>query len=68
MQKVYEKFPEILLVDTTYNLLELRITIYLLIVIDGDGESEIVAIFILTDESKPTVTKVVQVFQKHHSC
>ena len=43
MQKVYEKFPEILLVDATYKLLELRMPIYLLI--DGDGQSEIVALF-----------------------
>ena len=68
MQKVYEKFPEILLVDATYKLLELRMPIYLLIAIDGDGQSEIVALFILADESKPTVTEVVQVFQKHNSC
>ena len=68
MQKVYEKFPEILLVDATYKLLELRMPIYLLIAIDGDGQSEIVALFISADESKPTVTEVVQVFQKHNSC
>ena len=68
MQKVYEKFPEILLVDATYKLQELRMLIYLLTAIDGDGQSEIVALFILADESKPTVTEVVQVFQKHNSC
>ena len=68
MQKVYEKFLEILLVDATYKLLELWMPIYLLIAIDGDGQSEIVALFILADESKPTVTEVVQVFQKHNSC
>ena len=50
MQKVDEKFPEILLVDATYKLLELRMPIYLLIAIDGDGESEIVALFTLADE------------------
>ena len=42
--------------------------IYLLIAIDGDGQSEIVALFILADESKPTVTEVVQIFPKHNSC
>ena len=46
MQKVYEKFPEILLVDATYKLLELRMPIYLLIAIDGDGQSEIAVLFI----------------------
>ena len=68
LQRVYEKFPGILLVDATYKLLELRMPIYLLIAIDRNGKSEIVAIFILADESKLTVTEVVKVFQKHNSC
>ena len=68
LQRVYEKFPGILLVNATYKLLELRMPIYLLIAIDRNGKSEIVAIFILADESKLTVTEVVKVFQKHNSC
>ena len=65
MQKFSENFPEILLVDAAYKLLDLRMLIYLLIAIDGDGQSEIVVLFILAAESKPRVTKVIHVFQKH---
>ena len=35
-----------LLVDATYKLIDLRIPVYLLLVIDGDGLSEIVALII----------------------
>ena len=40
----------------------------MLTTIDGYGQSEIVALFILADESKPTVIELAQVFQKHNSC
>ena len=43
---MYEKFPEMLLVDATYKLIGLRVPVYLLFVIDGDGLSEIVALII----------------------
>ncbi|XP_047126169.1 uncharacterized protein LOC124807808 [Hydra vulgaris] len=66
MQKMYERYPEILFVDATYQLLGLRMPIYLMIVIDGDGQSEIVALFILAEETKPIVTEVVQIFKKHN--
>ena len=53
MQKVYEKFPDILLVDAAYKLLELRMPIYLLISIDGDGQSEILVLFIFRTVGAP---------------
>ena len=40
MKKIYERYPEILLVDATYKLLGLRLPVYLLLVIDGDGLTE----------------------------
>ena len=39
---------------------------YLLLVIDGDGLSEIAVLFILADELKSTVENIVKVFQKHN--
>ena len=38
----------------------------LLFVIDGDGLSEIPALFILADELKSTVESIVKIFQKHN--
>ena len=67
MKKIYERYPEILLVGATYKLLELRLPgyLYLLLVIDGDGLSKIAVLFILADELKSTVENIVKVFQKH---
>ena len=52
MNEILEKFTEVLLVDATYKLTDLRIPVHLLLVIDGDGLSDIVALFILVDETK----------------
>lgn len=63
---MFQTFPEMLLVDATYKLLNLRLPVYLLVNIDGDGQSEIVALFILGDETKTTVEEMVKVFKKHN--
>ena len=56
-------FPEILLVDARYKLLDLRIPVYLLLEVDGIGLSKIVALFILTEETKETIQTVINVFK-----
>ena len=66
MKTIYDKYPEIILVDATYKLLELRFPIYIIMNIDGDGQSEIVALFVLSEETKAAVQKVVEVFKKHN--
>ena len=66
MKTIYDKYPEIILVDAKYKLLELRFPIYIIMNIDGDGQSEIVALFVLSEETKAAVQKVVEVFKKHN--
>ena len=48
MRNSFAKFPEMIVVDATYKLLDLRMQVYLLMCIDGDGLSEIVAIFLFS--------------------
>ena len=52
MKIMFNKYPEMILVDATYKLLDLRLPAYLLLVIDGDGFSEIVVLFLAEEESK----------------
>ena len=63
MKNLYNMFPEILLVDVTYKLLDLRIPVYLLLAVDDNGLSKIVALFILTEETKETIETVLNVFK-----
>ena len=44
---VYERHPQLHLVDARYKLLDLRLPVYLLLVTDRNGLSEIVGLFII---------------------
>ena len=66
MKTKYNKFPEVLLVDATYKLNDMRMPVFLQLVIDGNGESEIVAVYISVNEDTETLTSLVQVFQKNN--
>ena len=65
MNEIIEKFPEILLAEATYKLIDLRIPVYLLLVVDGDGLNEIVALFILADETETVIESIITVFKKY---
>ena len=66
MEDIYAHFPEILLVDATYKLLDPRMPVYLLMCIDGDRLSEIVAMFIVAEETKDVIQASVDLFKKHN--
>jgi zinc finger SWIM domain-containing protein 3 len=66
MQNVYSSFPELIMVDATYKLLDLRMPVYIMLAIDGEGLSEIVAIFIVSEETDLVITSAVQSFKKHN--
>ena len=55
MKNLCNMSPEIVLVDATYKLLDLRIPVYLLLEVDGIGLRKIVALFILIEETKETI-------------
>ena len=52
--------------DATYKLIGLRIPVYLLLVVDGDGLSKIVDFFVLSDETKTVIESIVNVFKKYN--
>ena len=46
IHNVHKSYPQLFLVDATYKLLDLRLPVYLLLVIDSNGLSEIARLFI----------------------
>ena len=67
MKVVFAAYPEVLLVDATYKLNELRMPVYLLLVIDSNGQSEIVGVFITHLETADALQKMVSSFKLHNS-
>ena len=66
MKLNFDAYPEVLMVDATYKLNELRMPLYLLLVVDSNGQSEIVATFLMTLETEEAITKMVQVFKTNN--
>ena len=64
VRSIYNKFPEMIIVDATYKLLDLRMPLYLLLAIDGDGSSEIVGLFILAEETQSVIESAVTIFKR----
>ena len=64
MRNMFMKFPEVMLVDATYKLLHLRIPVYLLLVRDGNGLSEIIGLFLVEEESKAVISSIVNNFKE----
>ena len=63
--------PLVLFIDATYTLNNLRMPLYVLMAIDGNGESEIVCLWIVhclwivQSEDKITITNLSVEFKKH---
>ena len=66
MKSNFASYPEVLLIDATYKLNELRMPVYFMLVIDGNGQSEIVMVFITMLETEIAITKVVQSFEANN--
>ena len=66
MKNMFDKYPEMKLVDATYKLLDLRLLVYLILVIDRDGFSEIVGLFLVEQESKEVISSVVNEFKERN--
>ena len=66
MQENFRKYPEFVMIDATYKLNDLRMPLFLLLIVDGNGLSEVVALWIATDESKDTLTHMMKSFKEHN--
>ena len=64
MRNMYMKLPEVMLVDVTYKLLDLRMPVCLLLVIEGNGLSELIGLFLVEEESKEVISSIVNNFKE----
>lgn len=68
MKKIMTAYPEIVFIDATYKVLKIRAALYLMLVEDSAGSSEIIGICILMSEDFDSVTWMMETFKEiHHS-
>ena len=65
MRHVY-RFPEMVFIDATYKLNDLRMPIYLFVIEDGIGKTEIVALWMVAKEDETSIGGMVEIFKKHN--
>lgn len=66
MKLFYKAYPDVLLIDATYGTNNRRMPVFLLVVVDGNGESQIVCLFITRSENYETMMKLFAKF-KHEN-
>ncbi|XP_038062975.1 uncharacterized protein LOC119733644 [Patiria miniata] len=66
MKKTFAAYPELLLIDATYKLNNLRMPLYVLMSVDGNGDSEVVCLWMLAQEDQESIAFMMDKF-KHHN-
>ena len=67
MMTTFNTFPELIIADRTHKVNELRMPLMLLVVVDGNGETEIVAIFVLVSEEKNLLSRMLTIFKEKNA-
>ena len=50
------------MIDATYKLNNLRMPLYILMVVDDNGESEVIGLWIVASEDKSTISHLMEIF------
>ena len=65
-KNTYAQYPELVLIDATYKLNNLQMPLYIMMVVDGNGESEVIALWLVVHEDKVTISHLMDAFIKHN--
>jgi zinc finger SWIM domain-containing protein 3 len=67
MKKFFGQYPELLMMDATYKLTNVRMPVYVMLCVGPLGESEIVAVFLTDSEDTASLTEAMQCFKQRNS-
>ena len=58
-KNTYARYPELVLIDATYKLKNFRMPLYIMMVVDGNGESGVIALWLVVHEDKMTISHLM---------
>lgn len=64
MAALFDKFPEVIIYDATYRLNDRRMPLFVMLVVDGAGESEVASLWIIKSESKVCAETILEFFKE----
>lgn len=68
MEQAYKSFPEVVLLDATYRTNKLKMPLYVFVVQDGCGESQVIAYAFVASEQSHHVTEILNLFVRENPC
>ena len=63
MKETFKAYPELILIDSTYKLNDLGMPLFVLLAVDGNGESEIVSLWFVANEQRSTLSSLLTHFK-----
>ena len=66
--QLYEKFPEVIMIDGTYNVNKCGMPLYSFMVEDGYGHGRTVFYAVTTEESSQHLSSIVKAFKESNPC
>ena len=67
MKDMFHAFPEMLFIDATHKLNSLRMPLYVFLICDGNGQSEIIAACLVASEQRAMINEMIGTFQKYNA-
>lgn len=64
MAAIFDKYPEVVIFDATYKLNNRRMPLFIMLAIDGEGNSEIACLFFIRSESREALFPMMEHFKK----
>ena len=66
MKESFTAFPELICIDATYKLLELGFPVYVMVCVNSNGQTEVVAASILVTENAEPIAWMMNTFKQHN--
>lgn len=66
MKESFAAFPELMCIDATYKLLELGLPVYVMVCVDSNGQTEVMAACILVTENAQSIAWMMNTFKQYN--
>ena len=66
MKSIFNSYPELVCIDATYKLLELRFPVYIMLIEDSNGQSEVAGVFLLLEDTEKSIKSMSGIFKSHN--
>lgn len=67
MRSIFSKYPEMIFCDATYSVNNRNMPLQTIMCVDGEGETQIITLFIIRSENVSIMTKMFEIFKEENT-